>query len=343
MELVNSTPLPSELRLSSGGDDRDLRQGLLLVKATFEVDRGRLCLVDDDPVPILDEDLETELGVLPLDVLPREGPEVELSVLARAYAPDGRPTSAMTVEMTVGTLRWTLSVTGDRYWSGEGRRASISAPVPFTTMPITWARAFGGTADVELDPHTFVEIPDTRNPLGRGFDPGPMARALAQHLGVPSGYPRWDPARPLPNVEHPRLAVRAFDDSPLPFCWAPRPLGQTRPRYADHILAGDTTAELDEPMRLFRCMDAQILPSVPFGAPIELRGVTPSGVWGFELPRLEIVADYVIGERTGSRTIQPNRIVLLPDESRFYLAYQKTFFARVTEHEERSMRLRMAY
>ncbi len=341
MELVNSSPLPAQLDVTIAGDDRDVRRGLLVAKATFEVEKGGATrLVLEDPFPIATEDEETELGVLPCDISVRDGDELEVSLLGKAHAWNGRPVSSMTVEMTIGALRWALLVTGDRFWVGDGASATISESALFSTMPLTWERAYGGTKDVQLDPHTLIEIPDARNPIGRGFDPTSMARGLAAALGVPEGYPRWETLRPLPNIEHPAVAIRKFADAPLPICWVPRPLGLTRPRHLDRILAGDASLELDP--RPFRCIDALVLNAVPRDQSVCVRGVTPSGEWSFTFPNLRVNADYCIGSRRGTREMMATRLVLLPEQSRFFIVYQKTFFARIGEDDERSFRLRLA-
>ncbi len=94
----------------------------------------------------------------------------ELLVTGSAHA--AAPTAAMIVSARVGDVSKRLRVTGDRYWLHDDE---MSRPTPFTEMPLSWSRAFGGEGFA-------------RNPLGRGAVP----------VETPYGL-----LRPLPNVEAP--------------------------------------------------------------------------------------------------------------------------------------------
>jgi uncharacterized protein YjbI with pentapeptide repeats len=89
----------------------------------------------------------------PLDAaIPKD--RAEFLAIAHAYAPGGAPAPLVSVGIQLGPLIKTLSVCGDRQVS----RAQVSEPVPFTTMPIDWAHAFGGKGFAD-------------NPLGIGAVP----------------------------------------------------------------------------------------------------------------------------------------------------------------------------
>lgn len=92
-----------------------------------------------------------------------------------------QPVEHLAVSIEVGSHRKVLNVVGDRVWTD----GVPSRPVPFTTMPLDWRRAFGGAGYAE-------------NPLGRGYCTG-----LAE--GVP-----------LPNVELPGHMVGSPRDRPPP-------------------------------------------------------------------------------------------------------------------------------
>lgn len=110
-------------------------------------------------------------------------PRGEWLVDGAAYAPDGAPQPAVRVRARVGEREKTLLVSGDRYW--EPVSGAASPAQPFTEMPLTWARTWGG-ADV---PH---------NPLGRGHKP-------VEGTGGPV---HW-----LPNVELADRRVRRREDT----------------------------------------------------------------------------------------------------------------------------------
>jgi len=108
----------------------------------------------------------------------------EFLLAGSAFQPDGVPGPVRHVQVTVGSIRRSLSVIGDREW----RRGVPTEPLPFTSMPLTWANAFGGESY-------------EANPIGKGFAPieGPDGE---RHL--------------LPNVELPGQLIRSPKDRPRP-------------------------------------------------------------------------------------------------------------------------------
>jgi uncharacterized protein YjbI with pentapeptide repeats len=99
---------------------------------------------------------------LPIDAaIPKIG--AEFLVIGQACAPAGTTVPALRVTATLGNARKSLHVFGDRYRHGD----RPSDPVPFATLPIDWAHAYGGRGHAE-------------NPLGKGIEPEdtPQGRRL---------------------------------------------------------------------------------------------------------------------------------------------------------------------
>jgi hypothetical protein len=90
----------------------------------------------------------------------------DVVVIGRACAPDGRPVHAITVGVRVGQREKRLRVTGDRTcrYRSDGP-PEFSEPLPFTSMPIRYERAYGG-CDEQSVPDIPFHYP--RNPLGSG-------------------------------------------------------------------------------------------------------------------------------------------------------------------------------
>ncbi|MFT3766880.1 MAG: DUF2169 domain-containing protein [Minicystis sp.] len=116
-----------------------------------------------------------------------------------AHAPGGSAAS-MEVELRFGhegnAFHRKIRVSGDRKWQKGLASPEVSEPVPFTTMPISYDRAFGGA----------------------GFDANPAGVGLVD---------RWRHARtlpPLPNLEDPDALFRVPSQRPAPACFAPIPL-----------------------------------------------------------------------------------------------------------------------
>jgi uncharacterized protein YjbI with pentapeptide repeats len=107
--------------------------------------------------PFLAEELPPEQ---PLDAaIPKMLPE--FLAVAHAFAPGGVAAPQVATGIQLGPLIKTLDVFGDRQHDGQ----QVSEAVPFTRMPIDWARAYGGATVAD-------------NPLGKGAAPldGPRRR-----------------------------------------------------------------------------------------------------------------------------------------------------------------------
>ena len=343
MELVNRTPLPAELVVSELGD-RPLRAGLLVAKATFLLEGGRALLDTQDPMPVLGADEAHPLGVLPADVAPRDPSRFEVALLGHARPPGGRPARRMAVSLAVGQERRELAVFGDRVWRSNGQPPEPSEPEPFEAMPLVWERAYGGSAEVEVDEGSFVRVSEPRNPLGRGLDVGALARDLAATLGCPPGYPRWEGPRALPNLEAPGALVRAPGDSPAPSCWAPLPAGAGM---ALRALEAESRGELAslETNAVAWALE-RVAPAWSIGRPaaraaVVLEGCSPDGPIAFGLPELRVFADHVVGARRGSRELAPVRMLLFPEERRMTLLYESRFQVEYDPQLERGLRLRI--
>lgn len=61
------------------------------------------------------------------------------------YAPKGIPTKKVTVSLTVGSLKKSSQVIGNRVWRKGLTSFKASNSQPFLVMPISYDTAFGGT------------------------------------------------------------------------------------------------------------------------------------------------------------------------------------------------------
>jgi hypothetical protein len=344
MHLVNQTPVPARLNVAEVGGFRQ-RVGSITAKATYRFDAaGPFALETAEPVPLFDRDVPTEYGLLPRDDLPRSDPVFEVILLGAAHAPGGRPVTRQPVAVTVGRERRELVVFGDRTWQRQGSDLQISAPAPFTSMPLTYQRAFGGTCEVFIDREAAVPVSDPSNPVGRGFDPGPSAQALAEMMKPPAGFPTYDPVRRLPNVEDPRALIRRWEDAPAPACWATVPLDSLVHLRRCTELSTDEglAAKLAVKASLFhRAHPDWVIAVPPRGAAVVLEGLSPRGPVTFRLPALRVLADWVVGARHGTSELAPQVLVLLPEEGRFYVVYRHVFHMAAQPRGERCVRLRL--
>jgi hypothetical protein len=187
MELMNKTPLIGGYTTST---DKNGREWLVVVaKGTYGIPEH--C----DHEPRL---LEQQVPLVMADVFagdPGESaasyendfalykPRCDVLLNGHCYAPNAEPAADVTVALKIGTLVKAFRVVGPRVHQTGGFVDSISKPVPFITMPITYAHAFGGVDRTSVDPKSHRWYP--WNPVGTGFYPSADA-ARINGLALPS-------------------------------------------------------------------------------------------------------------------------------------------------------------
>jgi hypothetical protein len=347
MRLVNQTAVPATVT-TSDFEGSSQRIGLLTAKVTFRFDdQGRVELETQEPFSLLPQDEATPLGDLPADLQPRTDPSLEVILLGHVYAPRERPVAALTVALTVGKVRREILVLGDRFWAPD--RKVISRPAPFTRMPLSYGRAFGGTVPINLDRESVFDLCDTCNKHGLGFDAERMARELGGLLKAPRAYPTLPAGyvRRLPNLEDPRAPIARWEDAPLPCCWATVPIDvplwavrQARQNPNPPLPPPEIKRELPSAVN-YRAHPDWVIP-VPTAAPtIRLENLLPTvPVLEMSIPDFGVVADYTVNGRIGCRNLMPHTLVLLPDERRFYVVYRLPFNFQFQPGDERELRLR---
>ncbi|WP_437484888.1 DUF2169 domain-containing protein [Sorangium sp. So ce1014] len=144
----------------------------VVCKTTFEL-RPEISPLAATQVPVVEADVYTGEGdglALASELVPfKKRPEV--LVAGRAYAPEGRPVPSLVARLVAGEIDKSIQVVGDRYF---GRDGLLGDPAPFTTMPLVWERAAGGSG--------------TSNPAGRPL--GSAARAdLSGRVPAPNLLP----------------------------------------------------------------------------------------------------------------------------------------------------------
>lgn len=348
MELINQTPVPAKLRVSEMSDEPG-RAGMLVAKATFEVpQQGMPQLVTEDPLPLLEQPTPLDdLGDLPMDFVLRDDPTFEVFLLGACYAPYGRPVRQMFVSMTLGAVTRHLVVWGDRVWVGQGNEAHITPAAEFERIPLTYERAFGGSAEIQIDPHSVYPVFEPMNQRGRGFDPQDYAAGCAAQFECPPGYPTVLPTpRQLPNLEDPHRPIRTWSDHPLPHCWAPIPIDAGFKAHVMHARLAQYGKEPPPPV----VVQAGFLSAHPdwtFPQPpaintvVGVHGVHPTEDLSFVLPRLRVLADYEIGPRQGVLELKPQALVILAEKRRFCVVYRALFRFQSEPEWERSFRLRL--
>lgn len=308
--LTNSTPYAADRGFYR--DRNGAEVWFVVVKGTFTVrSDGSTRLADDQVAIHSSAQFFGDPGSSSLrydsDLLPSR-PSTDIVALGHAYAPGGRPAPRVEVSLRVGPVSKTLLVSGDRTWRKGLVGLSLSDPERFERMPLVYERAFGG-ADPSEGPGAF----EARNPVGKGFAASPSSLA----------------SRAAPNIEDPRHLLRSADDRPAPAGfgpiaahWAPRAR-----RSGTH----DQRWELERmPLvpddfddRYYQCApdDQQAPGYLRGGEPVELRNMTPEGVFSFTLPRVSLGFTTRVAGRSEHHNANLHAVILEPDFQRVQMVW----------------------
>lgn len=209
-DVLNPTPLMAEVLPLLPPSREKLT---LIVKGTFDVlPDGRTRLAKTQ-LPLCGDEHEGPDGDPALvryesDLVPFK-PRADLLCVGSTHAPGGQPVTALAVRFGLLDQPKEIRVVGERRLRMLGPTPEIGPPTPFTTMALSYSRAFGGS-----DPADGMSLCPT-NPHGRGF-----ARKAGAQVG-----------RPMPNLEDPRRPLANLAEPALPAGFGP--LGRTwQPRLA---------------------------------------------------------------------------------------------------------------
>ena len=229
-----------------------------------------------------------------------------------AYAPAGRAATEITVTMRIGGLVKTLQVFGDRLWHRGVVGLAMTRPAPFTKMPITYERAFGGWDRISKNPAD--QRLEPRNPIGEGF------ATRKQHLVNTRA----------PNIEYPRQLISSWRDRPQPAGfgvvashWMPRL------KYAGTYDAAWQKEQFpllaaDFDPRFFQCTPEDQQATLRGGETVELTNLTPGGRLAFELPRHRLGFETRFGERRVHHSGNLHTVILEPATPRVIMVWQTT-------------------
>jgi uncharacterized protein YjbI with pentapeptide repeats len=159
--------VPTVMVLCEIGPDRRLRP---------DVEAWQISAADLGREAVLDECMPKQRG--------------EILVHGRCFTAGAVPRPAAAARVKVGSIDKTLYVIGDRTWRRDG---TASDPEPFTEMPITYTRAFGG----------------------EGFQFNPIG------VGVAPTKEGGREVHKLPNIEFPKKLIKSRSDKPMPAGFGP--------------------------------------------------------------------------------------------------------------------------
>ncbi|MFC6296611.1 DUF2169 domain-containing protein [Pseudomonas sp. CCM 7893] len=174
MELMNKTRLIGGYTTAT---DKIGREWLVVVaKGTYGIPdhpRHDLRLLEQQ-VPLIMADVfpgePGESAALYENEFALHKPRCDVLLNGHCYAPHGEPATEVTVALKIATLVKAFKVVGPRVYEAGAFSCAISRPAPFTSLPITYAQAFGGVDRTQADSTKHQWYP--WNHAGVGFHPG---------------------------------------------------------------------------------------------------------------------------------------------------------------------------
>ena len=310
LQIKNATPFNASLMLLPDTDGIDTIY--TVVKGTFALD-NRLTIADEQlPVVLADQHYDdpasSSIKVASDVCLGKR--QTDVLVVGSACAPADQPIWSMDVSVAVGSARKTIRVFGDRAWDGGSGVATISYVTPFVRMPLIWERAYGGADETPRGPARHP-----RNPVGTGFRVRGGTKPVA--------------GTPLPNVEDPASLISSPSDAPVPAGFACiAPAWEPRRLYAGTY---DEVWQAERAPYLPKDFDLQFFQLAPpglgtgqlqGGEPVELRGLTATGLMQFALPLLGIRAAYRLERSTEERAGILDTVIIEPDAGRLIMIWR---------------------
>ncbi|MBI5924538.1 MAG: DUF2169 domain-containing protein [Aquabacterium sp.] len=328
MEFINSTRMVAGYNMGLEPSGRELL--VVVVKGTFILPKpGEQVSLAEKQWPLVLADTFTAKPGLSaplheIDFAPRKR-ACDVLLTGHACAPQGQALQRMRVGLRVGSMEKVFDVIGDRVWQAGLSGISASTPQPFSRMPISYDRAFGGAdrlSEDEREHDAFVP-----NPVGRGWH---------KHLKN-----AWVDGTPLPNTEEVGQPVKFPSDTLRPMALGP--LGRGWPQRARYAGTYDQAwldhdfpflpKDFDERYYQAAPEDQQMpLPQGPMEA--VLSGFTPDGLRHFMLPYLELPVQ--VWPKRGDRESHVARldtIAFEPDNERFTMTWRMARPLRASLHE----------
>ncbi|HLL55492.1 MAG TPA: DUF2169 domain-containing protein [Myxococcaceae bacterium] len=315
LQLQNETPFVGHLLILP--DERGVDTAYVTVKATFEIAEDGLRIAAEQRPLVLADEYRKDPATSSLKhagEIHLLKPNTDVVLLGEAHAPGGRPVKSCQVSIRVGRLHKLLQVFGDRHWTGGLVSPRISAPEPFTTLPLIYERAFGGTHVV--DEKSGKAVAEERNPVGQGFR---GKRSASEMLGSK-----------LPNLEDPAHLIRSPSDCP-----APSGVGYVAPSWLPRRAMAGTYDEtwrttrapylpLNFKREFFQMASPGLISAghLRGGEPVEILNSSPEGAVRFALPTCAISVTLAIAGEEHEPRPQLETVQLEPGNKRLCLLWR---------------------
>ncbi len=320
MELINRSRLPVEVftALDKAGRERLV----ILAKATYRFGTGAPPALSEVHAPIAVTDVIGEPPALSVpfyesDLVPFKR-RCDVVLDATAHAPGDRPVTELPVGVRVGALSKQFLAVGERVWKRGALTVGSSRPQPFTTMPLHYGRAFGGSPrkraakDGPLQQDTYLP-----NPIGVGYAPQ-ASDDIVDGMPLPSTEDFHD------RVTTPTGAYRPLAFGPIGRHWAPRQryAGTYDAAWREEVFPF-LPADFDD--AFFQCAPSDQQMDFPQGGePVALHNLVPGQpIVTFELPKPDLLLKVLYTSQVAQElTPVVDTVFIEPDKGIFTYVYR---------------------
>lgn len=310
--ITNTTAFPAALFVFTDKDGQ--KSCVVVVKATFDVfPDGESQPAEEQATLVYCDEYHGNPGANSVryecDFVPVKS-RADVLVNAEAIVPNGRPVRALEVALAGPGINKRALVTGDRVWQEGHSGIGASVAIPFSSLPLVWERAFGGSDSTHEDKSQNGS--ELRNIVGVGFHLNSDVNTIV--------------GTPLPNVEDPNEPVSSWSDKPPPTGFGP--VGRAwQPRvgfagtYDDHWLK-ETRPLLPQDFdnRYFQAAPVdQQLPQLEPGSGFGCANMSAGGGFVAYLPALQVPVRFRLNDRTESSVVVADTLILEPSATRLIL------------------------
>lgn len=307
---TNTTGMQAGLTVPVDKEGRD--HCVVVVKGTFAIGKDGKAHLAEEQAPFVYADVHygdpgTTSIKYECEFAPFK-PRADVIVVGHAVSPGERPVAEVLVRLEVGAVKKQVKVVGDRRWEKGMTGLRASSPVPFSKIPLTFDRAFGGSDHSHENPR--YQGTELRNPIGVGFHLNSDSDAIAGTL--------------LPNLEQPKEPVRKWSDTPPPAGFGIIGRGwQPRIAYAgtyDEKWLNECCPFLPQdfdPQYFLSAPADQQLPFFQGGEVVRCTHMTAKGTLLFTVPSVEVPIVYRFRDRDVQTESKLDTLVVEPDAQRF--------------------------
>jgi len=308
LQLKNETPFKAAVAVLPDRNGVDTLH--VIVKATLTL-RPHLALAPTQvPVTLADEyydDPQTSSLKLASEMhIGKPGTDVLL--VGSAHAPEGSEITNSVVSVSAAGRVKHAHVSGDRIWRRDG---GMTAPQPFTSIPLVWERTYGGT-------HVLPEgvLAEEHNPIGLGFKGKRGAVEMADE--------------PVPNVEDPATLLSSAGDVGTPVCFAPaspawlprRACAGTYDAAWQRQRAPYLPADFDARFFMMASPELAFDRFLTGGEPFQIDGVHPEGPIAFALPGAPLELHVSVAGAHEHPPVNLETVLIAPDANLLCLSWR---------------------